>query len=548
MTRILGAMLVAVMTGCAGGAPCEGASCVFEPGDRADPIFRQAQAVTGSESVTLTFANKSGYGFSQGLVLFTVPFTVGTAPHVGLFNFVRSSSASAGKADVLAAGLGLTVGTNAFLVPRVANGANATVSLTVPAGTRITYVARVENSIDDFITAADVPLSSGVPGQPIAFAIQGYDLSTNNNPNGLTTLGNGTTGANPASTSLTITTSGDCPAGPTVVAQNWLNDDFSAGALDSAWPRNAGWDGDFNGDWYTDGQTARVWNPNWGGASPTAPVPTTTGFWKFFDVCPAAGAKLSVESKVTTNFSDARSDSTLVVYFFDRGGQLLSVSTNHPLRDTNDRIFALYDAEIPPSTRRIAVAPMMYLAAQEQGAVFFDRLRVDYEPATIWKTSAVASDDFSSYGASNFGGNQPTGWSEFGGDWFAMPTEKWATLWNPRYAAGSLPAAGVDTGMVKTFSLSGLKAGDVINARVFAAATFSDKRSFVRLRLVFNGPTGPAVESDRQVRGYGLVDVRRQTIPAGATSVTVIVNAFLGAAETSSLYVDNLVLNTQRRN
>lgn len=536
-------LLAAVMTGCAAGDQCV-SDCVFAPGESKDPIVSKAQALGGTETATLTITNKSGWDFSQGLILFYVPYKVATVPSTPLFNYVRDSSSTKGKADVLAAGLNLTVGTNAFLVNKVDHNKSVSVTVTVPAGTRITYVARVSSSTDDFVASADVPLSSGVPGTPTPFTFNGFDLSTNNNPNGLTTIGNGTTGQTPSGSSFTATVAGDCPNGPTTVSQVLLTDDFSKGALDSAWPKNAGWDGDFNGDWYTDGQTARVWNPNWGGAEAGAPIPTTTGFWKFLDVCPAAGATLNVSAKLTTNFTDPLSDTTLVVYYFDRGGALLSTVANHPLRDTNDRTFAIYDSAIPASTRRIAIAPMMLLAATEQGAAFYDSIDVGYEVAGSYTTTSVATDAFNSYSNSSlYGGNQPTGWSEFGGDWYAMATQKWVTLGNPNGATG-----GKDTGLVKQFSLvSKYSAGDVINARIFAAATFSDPTSYVRLRLVFNTANGPVIESDRQVRGYGLVDIRRQPIPAGAVSVYAIVNSYLGPNEKSSLYVDDFSLTTQKK-
>jgi hypothetical protein len=529
------------------GAACAQPSAdptTFTAGEDGDPIVKQVRAeLNGSETITLTFSNRTSYDFSPGVITFAPLYTVNTVPSTPLFNYVKGGLPTSDRNDTLLTALGLVAGTTAFLVPEVRSGRSTTVTITVPAGQRINYLARIRGSTDDFVAATNVPISSGVPGTPIPFQLQGYDLSTTNNRAGLTKLGNDTIGANPSNTTVTVTTAGDCPAGPTVVSSRWLSDDFSAGANDSAWPRNAGWDGDFNGDWYTDGVTARLWNPNWGGAEPGAPVPTTTGFWKLFDVCPAAGAKVSVVSKITSNFTAPLSDSTLVVYFFDRGGALLSVITNHPIRDDNDRRVALYDAAIPASTRRIAVAPMMFLAPTEQGAVFFDDLTIDYETADQFTTTAIAADGFSSAGASSFGNNQPTGWAEFGGDWYAMTANQWATVWNPAFAGG---AANLDTGLVKAFSLGGFKAGDVLNARLFAAATFSDKRSFVRVLVIFNDAAKTTVESDRQVRGYGEITVRRTPIPATATSAQVVINAFLGPTEASSLYVDDFKIERQR--
>ncbi len=524
------------------------ADCVFAAGEGKDPIVARAkqQALElPPDTVTVTLTNRSGFAWTQGLITLAPIFTVGTVPSTPLYRYVREGQVGVGNAATLAAGLGLAVGTNAFLVPALGNNRSTSLTITVPTTAKITFIARVSGSMDDFVAAVDVPLVSGVPGN-VVLPLKGYDLATNNNPNGLTTLGNGTTGLNPPNSTITVRSSTDCPSGSLNTPTNFITDEFNAPANDSTWPMSAGWDGDFNGDWYTDGQTARVWNPNWGGAEAAAPIPTTTGFWKFVSVCPATGSLLQVKANVTTQFTDANTDTTLVVYFFDRAGALLSVSANHPLRGSSTRDFALYDVAIPASTRRIAVAPMMLLAATEQGAAFYDRITVDYELATTYSTTAVATDDFATTQNNTYGNNQPAGWTEFGGDWFTLKPENWATLWNASWAGGT---TGVDTGMTKQFSLSGkFVAGDVINAKVFSAATFTDPASFVRVRLVFNTPTGPVIESDRAVRGYGDVQVRRQPIPAGATSVYAIVNAYLGPAEQSSLYVDNFVLNTQHRN
>lgn len=543
--RALVTAVVVVLAGCAQ-APEPCLECTFAPGEAGDPIVKAARdALTGTETVTLTLTNKTSYRFVEGLITLTPLFTVGTAPSTALFSYVHSGTAATGKASQLASALGLAVGTTAFVVPKIDKGTTVSVTLTVPAGTKISWVARVDTSLDDFVSVVDVALSSGWPGAPVPVAMSGYDLSSTNNPGGITTLGNGTVGASLASSTITVTNGADCPGGAQLTRVTLVNDDFSTGANTSAWPLNAGWHGDFNGDWYTDGFTARVWNPNWGGAAPGAPIPTTTGFWKFVDVCPASGSMLNLEAKVVTQFSDPLTDTTLVAYFFDRGGALLGVSTNSPLHDQNDRRFAIYDAAIPSGTRRIAIAPMMYLAAKETGAAYYDSLRADYEPATAFTTTVVATDDFSSWGASTYGNNQPTGWAEFGGDWYAITSAKWATVWNPAFSGG---AANIDTGLVKAFALGSVRAGEVISAKIFAAATFTDKTSFARLRLVFNDAAATTLESDRQVRGYGDITLRRAVIPTGATSVTVIVNAYLGAAEKSSLYVDTFKLQTQRAN
>jgi hypothetical protein len=235
----------------------------------------------------------------------------------------------------------------------------------------------------------------------------------------------------------------------------------------------------------------------------------------------------------------------LVVYFFNRAGQLLSISANSPLHDHTDRRFSIFDLAIPAAARQIVVAPMARLGPTEQGSVYYDWVSVDYELSTSWALKSVGTDDFSKVSAGVYGLNQPTGWSEFGGDWYALTAQKWATVANPAWAGG---AAGVDTGLVKTFALSGRVANESINAQVFGASTFSDPASFVRVRLIFNDAAATVLESDRQVRGWGTVDIRRAAIPPTATQATAIINVYLGSAETSSVYVDNFSLSLTHKN
>lgn len=534
---LLGAA-VALMAGC-GTERSDRVAIDFDVGSANDPVVKaQALSVT-TDTVTVTLKNTTSYAFSPGLILFSVPFQVGAAAPAPFAAFVSSSSAKKGDVAALASGLGLTLGSTAFLVPAAPkNGGTATVTIQAPTGAKITYVARVDVSMDDFVAAADVVLTGSAPGS-LSGLIQGYDLA---NPTTVS-LGNGTTGQRLGSTTFALNNQSDCPGGAWSAARGLLADEFTSGAGAKEWPTGFGWDGEFNGDWYTDGTTVRVYNPNWGGAEPVAPIPTVTGFWKRLDVCPAAGALLQVDAKVATQLTDSTSDTTMVVYFFDGAGSLLSVATNWPLYARNDRSTAIHDTVIPTGTRRVVIAPMMRLGSAEQGDVFYDRISADYEPSATYTNTTLATDDFATSSGGQYGSKQPKGWAEFGGDWYVMSTNGWATLGNPAWGGG---ATNVDTGMVRTFSLPAFGANDVINAKVFAAATFTDPTSFVRLRLVFNN--GTALESQRQVRGWGNLEVRRQSVPSGATSVTVIVNAYLGPTEQSSLYVDDLALVRAHRN
>jgi hypothetical protein len=529
----MGGVLTCVLVGC-GTAP-SGAVRDFTPGAAGDPVVQQVQALAAStsDSVTVTLTNGTGEALSSGLLLFSVPFTVGSAPSAALIAYAQESLSTTGNAAALAAALKLSVGTTAFVVPALARGASASLSIAAPATASITYLARVTSSFDDIVSATQA-LGGSAPGA-LTTALHGYDLR---NQGGAVTLGNGTVGANPGSSTMTLQDASDCPGGALTTSQRLLGETFSAGAGNKAWPVGFGWDGEFGGDWYTDGVSVRVYTPSWGGADPAARLPTVTGFWKTIALCPAAGAHVQYVAKVTTQYTDATSDSTLVLYAFDRAGGLLSVSASSPLHGVTDRSFALYDAVVPVGARQLVVAPMARLGAAEQGDVYFKSVSVDYEPPGAVTTRSLATDAFTSTETSASGTNQPKGWSEFGGDWYALKTQGWATVANPAWTGGR---AGVDTGLVKTFALTGLASGDLLVAHVFAAATFTDARSFVRLRVLFNTSAAP-LESDRQVTGWGPVDLFRRPIPSGATSATVIINAYLGPSETSSLYVDDFSL------
>lgn len=396
----------------------------------------------------------------------------------------------------------------------------------------------------DFVAVSNMSLNGAVGGTVVA-KLGGFNAPVGGN----VTSGNASTGAAPANTTIRLINQSDCPAGAVATNRNLFTDNFSTGVNDSRWPASVGYDGDFNGDWYTDGTTARYYNPNWGGASPGAPIPTTTGFVKFLTLCPAANANATIKTTVTTTFTDLASDTTLVLYFFDRGGNVIGVSTNAPLKGKSNRGFALFDATIPSNARNLAVVPMAYISRTEQGSVFFGGLSVDYEPAAAFTKTSIVAEDYSRYGPSQYGDNHPIGWDEFGGAWFVIPQNRWVTLWNPKWGGDQSRLPPVDTGLLKSFSLVGKYVpGDTISARAFAATTFTDPNSFVRVRLVFNSANGPFLESDRLGYGWGNLDIRRQPIPAGAVSVFAILNAYLGPNETSSLYSTSLTVDTVHAN
>jgi hypothetical protein len=515
-------------------AACAGTQepTVFDVGGSNDPVVQMALTSAASDTLTVELTNDTSWELSEGLIAFTVDFRDEKALFAAVSAYATRTSTTAGNGAALAKALNLTVGTDAFVYPAVAANSSQSSAIVVPKNAKLYFIARVTSSADDFVSVLEVDSTSTKSYQIYGFDVDGSGRNTVING------GNDTTGATPRMT-LAVKNLSTCNSNTAVkVRTNLLAETFTAGANDSAWPKSIGWEGDFNGDWWTDGTTARMKDPN-------APSPTVTGFVKFVQICPQTGSTLSFTADVTTKYASQKSDTTLVVYFFDDKGGLISYAANDPLYTGNERKTALYDVAIPAATRKIGFVPMAYFDRNETGAVFYKGVNADYEPSGYVTSTTLASDNFSSYGHSSYGTRQPSGWAEFGGDWFVDTTYNHATVWNSTWGGDKKGLPPADTGMTKSFSLARFAAGDRLSATAFAAATFVDPTSFVRLRLVFD--TGEFLESDRlSGRAYADLDIRRGTVPSKAKSVTVIVNAYLGSAETSSVSIDDLKLTKVR--
>ncbi len=132
--------------------------------------------------------------------------------------------------------------------------------------------------------------------------------------------------------------------------------------------------------------------------------------------------------------------------------------------------------------------------------------------------------------------------AEFGADYFVMSKEQWATATNPVGAAN----AAVDSGIFRKVALAAAaNGGSYVNGRVFVASTFNDPTSYVQLVLQFNDGSAPQVSGKIYV-GYGELVIRGMKIPSSASGVIINVNAHFGAAETSSFYFDNLIVQQDK--
>ncbi len=540
-TRFAFALLAGLLACRPSSGPVIGAT-LFTFGEEGDPVLEMALGSGTQDTVQITIKNGTTHAWSAGLVTIAPLFSLGAAGSNALVNFVNPGQVAPwGNATVLASASGLSLGSSATTTPALAAGASFTMTVSAPRGGSLYFVAATDD--DDWGFVGIGPITYGSSGSSTAkllgYMVPGLGKNVRTNSNVITSAT--TTATTSTTTNLTL----DCSAGVMTSNAMLFKDDFSANANDLGWPGTAGYAGDFNGEWYTDGVAARVKNPTWPGADPNAPpLPVITGFVKFLDVCPAAGSKLSVAANVNTNtYTDEHSDATLVVYYFDGAGAVLSVDTSLPLHGGNDRRTALYESTIPANTRRIAIAPMVLLGPTETQTVYYQQLQVDYAAAAPSRT-ALYSDNFTSYGASAYGANQPSGWIDYGGDWYVNPPVKLLTLYNTAWGGGSAPPP-FEAGIYKDVSLTGkYSPGNTITGRIFAASTYTSPSSFVLLRLLFSG--GEVVDTERLMgSAWANLDLRRVPIPAGATSVRVQVVAYLGEAETSSLYVQALSLNIE---
>ena len=215
-----------------------------------------------------------------------------------------------------------------------------------------------------------------------------------------------------------------------------------------------------------------------------------------------------------------------------------------------NRRLALYDSPIPFGTQVVLVAPMALLQANETETVHYDNLRVEYDPPNDFMQNALHGDDFSGHGNSPYGLAQPTGWVEYGTDYFVEAGFDFITATNPTWVGEVIDPPGRDTGIFKHFTIQAdhLK-GDLLTTRVFASATFTDPESFVMLRVQIDPFETGAIWHDSQrlrLNGYDTLSIRRLAIPEGASSVHAMVVGYFGPNETASFYADDIELEVQR--
>lgn len=198
-----------------------------------------AHAVPFNITITNTGTN-AAYPWSAGLLTLSPTIAIGLSPQPGSAAYPTYSYANSncdfadaycsgtcsddGNALVLARRLGLTIGVNAWVVPALAAGSNATATVPIdaPAGSRLSFIAWINNTgvFDDFVsmhpagqqTTLSVPLFDAM-GAPLAnpvFSISGYDTNSTSPTNG-----NGTTCSNecPAQTSGCFVAPGNASVG-----------------------------------------------------------------------------------------------------------------------------------------------------------------------------------------------------------------------------------------------------------------------------------------------------------------------------------------------
>lgn len=164
-----------------------------------------AQAVPFSVTISNT-APSGTPAWSTGLLTLSPVIAVGPSPQPGNPDYFTYAFANSnckindsfcgttcndnGNATVLAQRRGLTIGTNAWTVPALAVGASTTVTIDVPVGSRLSYVAWVNSTavFDDLIamhqpgspSVLSAPLfdASGNPLSNVAWELRGYDVNS----------------------------------------------------------------------------------------------------------------------------------------------------------------------------------------------------------------------------------------------------------------------------------------------------------------------------------------------------------------------------------
>ncbi|MEW5739104.1 MAG: FG-GAP-like repeat-containing protein [Myxococcota bacterium] len=172
-----------------------------------------AEAVPFTITITNTGTN-TAYPWSVGILTLSPVISLGLSPqpaspqyasyvyansHCKLTDGICGSSCNDdGNAAVLAERLGLTLGVDAWLVPALPAGSNATATVTIdaPVGSRLSFMAWVNNTsvFDDFVsihppgmnTTLSVPLfdAGGNPLPNITFSLSGYDVNSTSPTNG----------------------------------------------------------------------------------------------------------------------------------------------------------------------------------------------------------------------------------------------------------------------------------------------------------------------------------------------------------------------------
>lgn len=171
-------------------------------------LLHAAPALAAPTTFTITITNTSNSPWSAGLVTLAPLITIDAAsPRSGqtyaTYQFIDSDSTCTatcanclGDPNRLAAQWGLTIGTNAWVVPALPAATSplsaATVTFTATYSAlntpKVSYISRVSSGIDDMIAihavgvlnTLAVPLfnASGTPINPVAFEVAGYDVNT----------------------------------------------------------------------------------------------------------------------------------------------------------------------------------------------------------------------------------------------------------------------------------------------------------------------------------------------------------------------------------
>lgn len=272
-----------------------------------------------------------------------------------------------------------------------------------------------------------------------------------------------------------------------------------------------------------------------------------TGFYKTIPITAQAGDTLIAKMSVATTFT-SNSDTTLVLSFNDPNNTVIATDTARGNLAGDQILFA--ETLIPAGATEVTIAPLVYLAQDEQSSLLIHDISVEQIPAGYYTKTTLLNEPLDDKGTNAYGTNSPLGVDEeFGYDFYVVDNyplkytgDGAVTTWNPGPGNHSSPEGG----LVKRIDINNLQPGESVTAMLYAAPTFDDATSFTLFSVQFFDASDTLLQQLNSValRGgnYKWLIMDRAPIPTGTAYIKLAPTVKLGTTETSSLLWDELRL------